>query len=384
MNATSFFAAAASLRSAAAVVSDERSRVTAETRTLAAVGTGEALRVLQERLRHLDSPLEQRETQLRGVAEVLEQSGILARVLEKAVAALEPVVDSSPTAAALLRQLDSMGTALDVMCAQQISRLCAPTPDPGGPGWADYPELGVDDLHELNLLTAPDTVRGLADEHPDLRILETPDGGLVAAVGDLETADSVITYVAGVGSSDPTGWSVQVDRTRDLARATGGPTAAGVLWLGYPAPESLGQALQHSPARAAGQELAEFQAELARRRPDQQRSVLGYSYGSVVVGEAARRGLDADDVILLASPGVGVGSVAEMELHGENPRVHVFTSPGDPISLLTGPRGGVHGVDPGSPGFGARPWDPGVTGDHNSYFDSPDFLAAVGEAVRAP
>lgn len=384
MNAASLFAASAYLRSAAADVAAERANVASEGLLLDTAGSGEAFEALRGHLQLLENPLLHRESQLRGVAEILEQTGALARILEKTVAAVEPFVDSNPAAAVILTQLNSMGSALDVVCARQITGLCTPVAAPDAPGMADYPDLNADDLHELNLLTAPDDVRELARQHPDLRVLETPSGGLVAAVGDLDSAESVITYVAGVGSSDPSGWSVQVDRTRDLAQATGGRTAAGVLWLGYPAPASLGQALQHAPSRAAGRELADFQAELARRHPAQHRSVLGYSYGSVVVGQAAREGLYADDVVLLASPGVGLDSVADMTLYGQNPQVHVMASPGDPIGLVTGPLAGAQGIDPGSAGFGARVWDPRVTGDHTGYFDHPEFLAAVGEAVRAP
>lgn len=381
MTPESLLSAAGMLRGGAAEVSRERGLTEAEATRLAQESTGEAVAALLERLRLLDAPLMQREQQMTAVADILAQTGALAGVLARAVAAVEPYVDTSPAARRILGELNALGTALDIACARQIALICTPLADPGAPSLANYPDQSPEEIHEINLLTASDEIRELAAQHPDLRILETPEGGLVASVGDLETADSVITFVAGVGSSDPNGWSAQVDRTRDLARATGG---AGVLWLGYPAPPTLAHGLQHEPAAAAGRELARFQDELARRYPGQQRYVLGYSYGSVVVGEAAQVGLRADDVVFVASPGVGVGSVADMTLRGDDPQVHVLASRGDPIGLLSGPAGGIHGRDPASPGFGARVWDPGVTGGHNSYFSDPDFLAAVGEAVRAP
>lgn len=382
MNAEVLFAAASALQRAADDVVAEHTHIQQESALLESAGDADALTVVREHFLLLAAALAQREQQLRSVALTLIQAGALADLLARAVATAQPYADSSPAVARVVGQLSAMGTALDVMCARQIRLLCTPIFPAPDLQLAHYPELSPEQMHEINLPTAPEEIQRLARENPDLRVLELPEGGLVAAVGDLERAETVVTYVAGVGSSDPAGWSTQLERTRGLSAATSGAHGAGVLWLGYRAPESLAHGLQKAPAESAGRNLAAFQAELARRYPDQQRVVVGYSYGAVVVGQAARRGLHADDAVLVAAPGAGVGSVRDMVLFGDSPRVHAFMSPGDPIGLLTGPDGGLHGTEPGAPGFGARIGDPRVNRGHSSYFRDPGFLDAVGEAVR--
>lgn len=385
LSSESLLRAAAVLRADAAHLSDEHAWHRRETQDFAAAGRGDAFVSLTGRLRGLEPGLNERHRQMLAVAHVLEAHGSLADLLERAVARVEPYVDRSWVAHRVMKGFSALGTALDVICAREITRICTPTlPEPKH-RMADLPELDPDELHELNLLEAPEPVRRLAERHPDLRLLSTIEGGLVAAVGDLATADTVTTFVAGVGSADVSGWSTQVDRTRDLAAAAGSGSSrntAGIVWLGYHAPPSVPHGLQRTPAEVAGRELAGFQRELARRYPGQRRVVAGFSYGGVVVGQAARQGLHADDVVFIASPGVGAASVDELTLHGRDPQVHALVSPGDPIGLITGPYGGVHGPDPAEPEFGARVVAPRVTGGHSSYFEDSAFLDAFGEALQ--
>lgn len=310
-----------------------------------------------------------------GVVDTLGTAAELQRRLDEVtlvvVAALDRVTAFSPSGQLLLNSLRAMGQALDMACARQIDALCGeslPAPDQG---WADFPAEPIDAIHEYLLLSAPEHVVELVHRHPDLRLLETPEGGLVAAVGDLTAAESVTTFVAGVSSSDPAGWSRQIDHTRSLAAAAGG---AGVVWLGYLAPPYVPAGIDPRPATAGGAALAEFQRELARRYPEQHRVVVGYSYGSVVAGAAASEengGLAADDLVLVGSPGVGVNQAADLVLDSADPQVHAATAAGDPIALSTTPLGGVHGPDPAGRGFGAQVWELPGWGDHGSYFRGP-------------
>lgn len=121
---------------------------------------------------------------------------------------------------------------------------------------------------------------------------------------------------------------------------------------------------------------------------------MGHSYGTTVVGYAARSSaeLDTDEIVFVASPGVGVDSVDELKLHNAaSPRDHVWATraENDIIEWTINPakdvlEGGFHylryGMDPiypgsdGYPGFGARVFtsDPGpVTdpiGTHSAYW----------------
>lgn len=311
------------------------------------------------------------------VAGVLETTASLQSVLDEAIlrvtALADVVLGYSTFAHIVLSQLNALGHALDWACAREIDALCTAPLEPAPKSWAQLPEMHPDAVHELLLPDAPPHVVQLAEDHPDLRLLELPDGGLVAAVGDIDSADTVTTFVAGVGSSDAASWSTQIDSTRALTRASG-KDAAGIVWLGYRAPEDLLHGVAKAPARKGGAALAEFQRELARRNPGQRRVVLGYSYGSVVAGQAAAssEGLYADDLVLLGSPGVGVNHVSELQLIGDAPQVHAATAPGDPIALPTGPMAGVHGPDPTHRFFGAEVWDLDSLGNHSSYWENPD------------
>ncbi|WP_394284832.1 alpha/beta hydrolase [Corynebacterium sp.] len=307
-----------------------------------------------------------------GIVDALRITAELQHRLDTAVAAVitvaDRLTDRSPAVLTVLNSLRAMGQVLDLACARHIDALCADSLPPSAESWRDFPGEDVDVIHEYLLLTAPEHVVELARQHADLRVLETPAGGLVAAVGDVAEAESVTTFVAGVSSSDPAGWSRQIDHARALSEAAGG---AGVVWLGYAAPPDVPAGLDPRPAAAGGAALAQFQRELARRYPDQHRVVVGHSYGSVVTGAAASHengGLAADDLVVIGSPGMGVNHVSDLVLDSDDPQVHAATAAGDPISLTTAPLTGVHGPDPTARRFGAEVWELEGFGDHSSYF----------------
>lgn len=343
---------------------------------------GAAAETAVTRLHLLARPMAAPPAQMLRVAQVLSMTATLQEELAAAEEHARRLAAGYAGAAdilgLLLHNLRALGDLLDYACARQIDLLCTPVPaeEPGRLG--DTPDLDTATVHELNLLTAPAAVRELALEHPELQLLEVGDGRLVAAVGDLGTAASVTTIVAGVGSSDPAGLPVHLDRARTVAAATGG---AAVLWLGYRAPVQVPHALAQEPARAAGVELQAFQRELTRRFPGQRRIVVGHSYGSVVAGKAASAGggLYADDLVLIGSPGAGVAQAGELTLLGDRPQVHAMTNPSDPIALTVSEGAGVHGPDPTAPGFGARVWPGDGSGDHGSYWADPVFLARLRE-----
>lgn len=308
--------------------------------------------------------------QVTTVASILRSASVAARLLEEYLAMVSAFIGIHPFAQTTYSMLQGMGKALDIACAQAIESVCTPLMPPSPLRLIDEPHLPLDALHTLAMSTAPPHIRELAEKHDDLRLIELPDGGLVAAIGDIDEASSVVTFVAGLHSSDPAGWDKQIANTRNLATATGG---AGIVWLGYQAPSSLTGGLRQAPARHAGSQLADFQRALSQRNPKQRRIVVGYSYGSAVAGHAAvgESGLHADELVFVGSPGVPARHVSELTLHGKGPQVHAFTTPTDPISFTTGPRTGTHGTDPASYSFGANVWKTGLLGDHGMYFDDP-------------
>ncbi|MGW5672980.1 alpha/beta hydrolase, partial [Micromonospora sp. NPDC003776] len=119
-------------------------------------------------------------------------------------------------------------------------------------------------------------------------------------------------------------------------------------------------------------------------------TVLGHSYGSLVVGTAARdHGLSADALVFVDSPGVGVDRASE--LRTAPGQVWPATAPDDVIRLARPPEelarraalagtplgplanvlGGHQlwfGHDPADPGFGGRRFPSGRYG-HAGYWD---------------
>ena len=198
-------------------------------------------------------------------------------------------------------------------------------------------------------------------------------GRAVVALGDPATATDVAVLVPGsdidLSTLDdpaepqrrPLGWA------RALYAAAG-PDSAVVLWVGYPTPQGLGvDAATGRLARAAVPALvAEVAGLRARPGPAPHLTVVGHSYGAVVVALAADR-LDADDVVLLGSPGARARDVAALHTRA---RVEVARTTGDWIARVPHLRLGDlgHGTDPVSPGFGAVPLPTGGTEGHDGYF----------------
>ena len=229
--------------------------------------------------------------------------------------------------------------------------------------------------------------------------------GIAVALGDPSSAGDVAVTVPGTGSG-PTAPRLEQARALREAMDTDDPTGshAVVQWLDYGAPVTL------LDPRVAGSDLAggaaadRLVADVdgwraahdAAGGPDRQHvTVVGHSYGSTLVGLAATRGLAADDVAFVGSPGVGAGSAAEL-----SPGVgHVWAAAAehDPVVQLTG---GSHfspdgRTGPYDPEFGARvfaaPDTAGLGQAHSTYYEpgseSLHNLAAIAtgrpEAVTA-
>lgn len=303
----------------------------------------------------------------------------------------------------------------------------------------DHPELGSaaglpaaqrDALNRARLArlvdagTAPAALEALAahlDVDPRRHLLAlhwTGGDGPVRAVvadGDPDGAGRVVTLVPGTGSSVGS-----LDRTAgraaavcdaaeaaDAAEADRGVDAAtgscvAVSWQGYDAPPDLAAAgTSTDRATAHAGDLRDFAAGLdavdVQDGHDAPHAAVGYSYGSAVLGAAAAdpRGLAADRMVHVGSPGAAVGSLgAQWVDEGGTPRqaadgdVAAVVSRWDPVPWwsLTG----VLGAPPGSEGFGGVAVDvtePGadardLRGAHSRYFDPGTVsLAEIGRLV---
>ncbi|RLQ03165.1 hypothetical protein EAD96_20675 [Micromonospora sp. BL1] len=233
------------------------------------------------------------------------------------------------------------------------------------------------------------------------------DGRAVVALGNPDRASSVLTYVPGMTSdlADAPAELGRAARVLQRCAALGpGEEAAAVLWLDYDAPDFLTEAAGTRQAEDAGPALHRFQEGLraVHEGPPARQTVLGHSYGSLVVGAAARdHGLGADALVFVGSPGVGVDHAADLRMPAG--QVWSSTAPDDVIRLARppdelarrallagtplGPALAVldghgerlwFGADPSAPGFGGRRF-PSAQHGHTGYWD-PDNPALDGMA----
>ncbi|WP_416970500.1 alpha/beta hydrolase [Streptomyces sp. 4F14] len=261
----------------------------------------------------------------------------------------------------------------------------APAPAPALPLTAATLEKTYE-ANRANAELASKMARAHGDRHraeadrrlaaPDRHLLSYDgrgEGRATEVFGDLAHAHRVAILVPG---SDTTLDTYERFRAgadalhRRLTREAPAGTAV-VAWLGYTTPGTISTTVL-TPDRAdeAAPALRDLVAGLrALTGPDTGLSVLCHSYGTVVCARAAD-GLDADDLVLLASPGTGADTAA-----GLDTRARVWAARGADDWIADVPHTSAHlfgttigfGTDPVSPAFGARVFAAGDAG-HSDYF----------------
>jgi hypothetical protein len=318
-------------------------------------------------------------------------AGTVAAVLSHVPAASGAVRSAEAALTAVLRAAMTTVSCLDTAFALQVHAVTsvepgpdpAPAPVPVAPGtagsWALSPD-GVTDgvtdgvpegvrvdprltgsvspevqeeLLEVATAAAQELVlRGLDPGQTGVEVT-TVGGAPGVVVGDITTADRITTLVSGTGSSDLGG-------LRDSAALAGRISAPGhatVAWHGYAAPGSLPEAALSGSARSGGTSLRGLQSTLREHSPQARLSVVGHSYGTRVIDEAAGDdifALDADEIHLMGSPGMTAPTAGDLNLRATDghAEVHVHKTPGDVIGLVADiPR--IHGDDPADPDWGA-------------------------------
>ncbi|GHA01873.1 hypothetical protein GCM10010329_24550 [Streptomyces spiroverticillatus] len=196
------------------------------------------------------------------------------------------------------------------------------------------------------------------------------DGGRTVEVfGDLARADRIAVLVPGADTSVD-----HYDRLRDGAEAllrAAGPHTAVVAWVGYRTPATVStDALTAGRAYEAARELSLFAGELTALRSGVPVSYLCHSYGAVVCAAAAP-GVEAANLVLFGSPGIGTDA-ERVDALGTRATVWAGRGSADWIggvphtALDLGVTTVGFGADPVSPAFGARRFDAGDS-DHSGY-----------------
>lgn len=223
------------------------------------------------------------------------------------------------------------------------------------------------------------------------------DGFAAEVLGDLSTADRIAVLVPGVGTT-----------LADFDRGLGGVArrapavqarnlhaalrehapdrrVAVVAWLGYDPPGGWGLAVATEDRAAAGAAaLTAFVRGLAVLRPAASVTLIGHSYGSVVLGLAAPElPAQVTDLVALGSPGMGVERAADLATAA---RIWAGQAAGDWIRRVPGVRvlGLGHGRHPADPEFGARALPTVGVDGHDGYLEpgSPT-LNAVATLILA-
>ncbi|AEV81999.1 hypothetical protein ACWT_0983 [Actinoplanes sp. SE50] len=220
------------------------------------------------------------------------------------------------------------------------------------------------------------------------------NGKVIIAVGNPDTARNTGVWVPGLGTTLEGQTSGNLKRMVDINNAADGFTpgqdgdVSTIYWLGYDTPEPYNlSVLQDTRSVAGSQPYVDFMQGLrATHESDGGHLVaMAHSYGSTVVGEAAKTGhLPVDDIVVAGSPGMHVGSASDLM---NDPR-HVWAgaSDSDPV-----PRSGAvldsaavvnpqlieyiehsadadHGLAPSDHSFGANTWMADTSG-HTHYWD---------------
>lgn len=228
-----------------------------------------------------------------------------------------------------------------------------------------------------------------------LSVDPTGDGKAAVALGNPDTAANTAVLVPGVGT-ELDGIRGLIGRAGALQDAAievndGRTDVSVVAWLGYDTP-SLDLGIVTAPfggkSEAGAQALDGFVDGLraAHDGTPAHLTVIGHSYGSTVLGEAASNGdgLAADDMIAVGSPGMRVEDVGELKI---DPR-HVWAGaaaddtfvarPEETARWLTGvPVVGswlaqaavdIHGPAPHNPEFGGNVLHVDTSG-HSGYWE---------------
>lgn len=224
----------------------------------------------------------------------------------------------------------------------------------------------------------------------------------IISTGNPDTATNVATMVPGTGAtlSGIGGDLARGTNLYDQTLVNGATSAAVVTWFGYDAPPTLGRATDEVFAENGAPALDSFQDGLrvTHDGAPSYNTVVAHSYGTTLVGTAATgdASLNADNMVLVGSPGAMADKVSDFHLDGVDPsdngnHVYATTAQYDPVQLYN--ITGDFGHDPHGYGFGATTfksdtdagpwyqlgWNPA---DHSKYWDqNSQSLDAMADVV---
>lgn len=217
------------------------------------------------------------------------------------------------------------------------------------------------------------------------------NGRAIVANGNPDTADHQAVYVPGT-TSNLGGIGGDIGRMENLWRVAAGAengSVSTITWLGYDAPQDI---VKDSPfshyANDGAPAYNRFLDGLDASRTaesDPHRTAVGHSYGTTLIGSAARQGdLNVDDVIFAGSPGVQVSNADQMDV----PKGHVWNQEADGDIVPDVGRFGHGGTDwhgaftiPSDERFGANQLQTDTEGHSDYWKENTDSLRNQGLVV---
>ncbi len=235
------------------------------------------------------------------------------------------------------------------------------------------------------------------------------------AIGDVDNAKHVATFVPGMGSNFRDNGRLNVEFAKNLKWAAdtyGAPTdgsVATIAWIGYEAPPDIVKTwdtdvTSTDKAEAGAEKLNGFLTGIhswrSERGMDVHQSAITHSYGSTTGGFAMRdigEGV-VDDFVYTGSPGAGVHSVGTLGVDADHTWVsatpHLDPVRGRGLDLTFGRNpehlegiGHLSGDTSGGEGYKEGIWHR-PDANHSSYFHKPDkkgkhnyALADMGEVI---
>jgi hypothetical protein len=212
-------------------------------------------------------------------------------------------------------------------------------------------------------------------------------GQAIVSIGNPDTADNINAYVPGTGGGLEGASGSLMERTEVMADdayrwGVPGEETATILWMGYDAPDNAYpsqagiwtdiEAAHGSYAEGAAEDLESFTQGLRATAESPLEpanlTLTGHSYGTTVIGEAASsEGVDADNLLFIASPGVTVDTADALGVGAEN--VYASRNDTDVIQHTA-----FHGMEPVKDEFGATVIesyadDGGASHNHSTYWD---------------
>lgn len=260
-------------------------------------------------------------------------------------------------------------------------------PSPGFPRKEDYPKYyewkKAHDAaqRQVDGLKTLDQRLNTPSKRPFYLLAVRDNGQAAVAVNNPDISKNVSTFVPGTGTGINT---LDGNLTRAGLMATAatdagqGAPASVITWQDYDAPQDIkSDAWKPHYAENAAGTLDRFQDGIAATHlgdTPAHTSVLGHSYGTTVVGQAALDGhtLNTDEVVLVASPGLAdFGNVSDLSLtgvpSGENGE-HVWATVADSDSIKHTP-GIILGDKPFTDAWGAQRFSSDPSGGHSDYWN---------------